>query len=193
ADGRLVAGEEIGIRIDEILDQDITGTAAMQEFEAMQLGRVRCKVAVVFGDHNVLQVSEENTEDHQYLATAARKYGMWWAKPGSGIGHQIHQEHFACPGDTALGADSHTPHIGAELGASTSMFPSDGITRDYMRRIGREKDWREVLPDPDADYDETMDLDLSAIEPLVALPSNPDKVVPIGQAEGVKVDQVMVG
>jgi aconitate hydratase len=281
ADGKMVVGEEIGIRIDEILDQDITGTAAMQEFEAMQLGRVRCKVAVVFGDHNVLQVSEENTEDHQYLATAARKYGMWWAKPGSGIGHQIHQEHFACPGDTALGADSHTPHIGgmgvyamgaggldvavamgggpyyfdmpavvrvnltgalrpwstakdvilemlrrktakggfgkvfeyvgpgirnlnvqqriticnmgAELGATTSMFPSDDVTRDYMRRIGREKDWREVLPDPDAEYDETMDLDLSALEPLVALPSNPDKVVPISQAEGVKVDQIMVG
>jgi len=281
ADGRMVAGEEIGIRIDEILDQDLTGTAAMQEFEAMQLDRVRCKVAAVFGDHNVLQVNEENTEDHVYLATAARKYGMWWAKPGAGIGHQIHQEHFACPGDTALGADSHTPHIGgmgvyamgaggldvavamgggpyyfdmpavvrvhltgalrpwstakdvilemlrrktarggfgkvfeytgpglrtlnvqqriticnmgAELGASTSIFPSDDVTRDYMRRIGREKDWGEVLPDPDADYDESMDLDLSRIEPLVALPSNPDKVVPIAQAEGIKVDQVMVG
>ena len=112
ADGRLAAGEEIGIKIDEILIQDITGTAAVLHFEAMQLGRVRCKVACSYGDHNVLQVSEENTEDHQYLATAARKYGMWWAKPGSGIGHQIHQEHFACPGDTALGADSHTPHIG---------------------------------------------------------------------------------
>ncbi len=280
-DGRMVPGEEIGIKIDEILIQDITGTAAMMHFEAMQLHRVRCKVACVYGDHNVLQVSEENTEDHVYLATAARKYGIWWAKPGAGIGHQIHQEHFACPGDTALGADSHTPHIGgmgvfamgaggldvavamgggpyylhmpavvrvnlvgqlppwstakdvilemlrrntasggfgkvfeyvgpglrhlnaqqriticnmgAELGATTSMFPSDAVTREYVTSIGREKDWREVLPDPDAAYDESVELDLSAIEPLVALPSNPDKVVPVSKAEGVKVDQVMVG
>lgn len=280
-DGRLAPGEEIGIKVDEILIQDITGTAAMMHFEAMQLGRVRCKVACVYGDHNVLQVSEENTEDHVYLSTAARKYGIWWAKPGAGIGHQIHQEHFACPGDTALGADSHTPHIGgmgvfamgaggldvavamgggpyylhmpaivrvhltgqlrpwstakdvilemlrrltasggfgkvfeyvgpgvrslnvqqriticnmgAELGASTSIFPSDDITRDYMRRIGREKDWREVLPDPDAEYDDSMELDLGAVEPLVALPSNPDKVVPVSEAEGIKIDQVMVG
>lgn len=281
ADGRMVPGEEIGIRVDEILIQDITGTAAMMHFEAMQLERVRCKVACSYGDHNVLQVSEENTEDHVYLSTAARKYGIWWAKPGAGIGHQIHQEHFACPGDTALGADSHTPHIGgmgvfamgaggldvavamgggpyyfdmpvvvrvqltgrlrpwstakdvilemlrrksasggfgkvfeyagpglqhlnlqqriticnmgAELGATTSLFPSDGVTREYMRRIGRERDWREVLPDPDAGYDESMELDLGALEPLVAMPSNPDKVVPISKAEGIKVDQVMVG
>ncbi|HKV45229.1 MAG TPA: aconitate hydratase [bacterium] len=280
-DGRLAAGEEIGIRVDEILIQDITGTAAVLHFEAMQLERIRCKIACVYGDHNVLQVSEENTEDHVYLSTAARRYGMWWAKPGAGIGHQIHQEHFACPGDTALGADSHTPHIGgmgvyamgaggldvavamgggpyyfdmpavvrvqlagalrpwstakdvilemlrrktakggfgkvfeyvgpgvqhlnvqqriticnmgAELGATTSVFPSDTVTGDYMRRIGREKDWREMQPDPDAGYDESMEIDLGAIEPLVALPSNPDKVVPISQAEGVKVDQVMVG
>ncbi len=280
-DGRMVPGEEIGIKVDEILIQDITGTAAMMHFEAMQLGRVRCRVACVYGDHNVLQVSEENTEDHVYLSTAARKYGIWWAKPGAGIGHQIHQEHFACPGDTALGADSHTPHIGgmgvfamgaggldvavamgggpyylhmpavvrvhltgrlpawstakdvilemlrrlgasggfgkvfeyvgpgvrtlnvqqriticnmgAELGATTSLFPSDDITRDYMRRIGRERDWREVSADPDAGYDDSMEVDLGAIEPLVALPSNPDNVVPVAQAEGVKIDQVMVG
>jgi aconitate hydratase len=281
ADGRMVPGEEIGIKIDEILIQDITGTAAMQHFEAMQLGRVRCKVACVYGDHNVLQVSEENTEDHVYLSTAARKYGMWWAKPGAGIGHQIHQQHFACPGDTALGADSHTPHIGgmgvfamgaggldvavamgggayyfpmpavvrvnltgqlrpwstakdvilemlrrltasggfgkvfeyvgpgartlniqqritvcnmgAELGATTSMFQSDEATRAYLQSIGREKDWREVVPDRDAAYDESMELDLGTVEPLVALPSNPDKVVPISKVEGTKIDQVMVG
>jgi aconitate hydratase len=281
ADGRMTPGEEIGIKIDEILIQDITGTAAMMHFEAMQLHRVRCKVACCYGDHNVLQVSEENTEDHVYLASAARKYGIWWAKPGAGIGHQIQQEHFASPGDTALGADSHTPHIGgmgvyamgaggldvavamgggpyyldmpavvrveltgrlrpwstakdvilemlrrltasggfgkvfeyvgpgvrtlnvqqriticnmgAELGATTSMFPSDDVTRDYLRSIGRDDAWREVLPDRDASYDETMELDLGAIEPLVAMPSNPDKVVPVSQAAGIKIDQVMVG
>ncbi len=280
-DGRMVPGEEIGIKVDEILVQDITGTAAMLHFEAMQLGRVRCKVACTYGDHNVLQVSEENTEDHVYLSTAARKYGIWWAKPGAGIGHQVHQEHFACPGDTALGADSHTPHIGgmgvfamgaggldvavamgggpyyfpmpavvrvtlagrlrpwstakdvilemlrrltasggfgktfeyvgdglrhlnvqqriticnmgAELGATTSIFPSDEVTRAYLRSIGREQDWREVLPDRDAEYDESMEIDLGALEPLVAMPSNPDKVVPLSEAEGIKIDQVMVG
>jgi len=280
-DGRMTPGEEIGIKIDEILIQDITGTAAMMHFEAMQLHRVRCKVACVYGDHNVLQVSEENTEDHVYLASAARKYGMWWAKPGAGIGHQIQQEHFAAPGDTALGADSHTPHIGgmgvyamgaggldvavamgggpyfldmpavvrveltgrlrpwstakdvilemlrrltasggfgkvfeyagpgvrslnvqqriticnmgAELGATTSMFPSDDVTRRYLLHIGRGDAWREVLPDQDAGYEETMTVDLDAIEPLVALPSNPDKVVPVSEAAGVKIDQVMVG
>jgi aconitate hydratase len=280
-DGRMTPGEEIGIRIDEILIQDITGTAAMMHFEAMQLHHVRCRVACVYGDHNVLQVSEENTEDHVYLSSAARKYGIWWAKPGAGIGHQIQQEHFAVPGDTALGADSHTPHIGgmgvyamgaggldvavamgggpyyldmpavvrveltgqlrpwstakdvilemlrrltasggfgkvfeyvgpgvktlnvqqrctitnmgAELGATTSIFPADEITRDYLRRIGRGDAWREVLPDRDAAYEESMQVDLGAIEPLVALPSNPDKVVPISQAAGIKVDQVMVG
>jgi aconitate hydratase len=280
-EGRMTSGEEIGIKIDEILIQDITGTAAMMHYEAMQLRRVRCRVACVYGDHNVLQVSEENTEDHVYLSSAARKYGIWWAKPGAGIGHQIQQEHFAVPGETALGADSHTPHIGgmgvyamgaggldvavamgggpyfldmpavvrveltgqlrpwstakdvilemlrrltasggfgklfeyvgpgvrtlnvqqrctitnmgAELGATTSIFPSDEITRDYLRRIGRGDAWREVLPDRDAAYDESMELDLGALEPLVALPSNPDRVVPIGQAAGVKIDQVMVG
>jgi len=281
ADGQMVSGHEIGIKIDEIVIQDITGTAVLMHFEAMQLHRVRCKVAAVYGDHNVLQVSEENTEDHVYLATAARKYGMWWGKPGAGIGHQIHQEHFACPGDTALGADSHTVHaggmglyamgaggldvavamgggpyylnmpavtrvhltgqlppwstakdvilemlrrntasggygkvfeyvgpgvatlnvqqrlticnMGAETGASTSIFPSDAVTREYMKRIGREKDWREVLSDPDAAYDDSIEIDLGKIEPLVALPSNPDKVVPVSEAEGVKIDQIMVG
>src|SRR5579864_1177537 len=93
ADGEMVSGQEIGIKIDEIVIQDITGTAVMMHFEAMQLHRVRCKVAAVYGDHNVLQVSEENTEDHVYLASASRKYGIWWAKPGAGIGHQIQQEH----------------------------------------------------------------------------------------------------
>ena len=280
-DGRMTPGEEIGIKIDEILIQDITGTAAMMHFEAMQLHRIRCRVACCYGDHNVLQVSEENTEDHVYLASAARKYGIWWAKPGAGIGHQIQQEHFAVPGETALGADSHTPHIGgmgvyamgaggldvavaigggpyyldmpavvrvelggrlrpwstakdvilemlrrltasggfgkvfeyvgpgvrtlnvqqriticnmgAELGATTSIFPSDAVTREYLNSIGRGGSWREALPDADASYDESMELDLGAIEPLVAMPSNPDKVVPVGQAAGIKVDQVMVG
>ncbi|MFQ5914088.1 MAG: aconitate hydratase [Nitrospinota bacterium] len=280
-EGEMKVGEEIGISIDQVLIQDITGTVVMLNFEAMGLPRARCKVAAAYGDHNVLQVDSRNTEDHIYLASAALKYGIWWAKPSSGIGHQIQQEHFAVPGATALGADSHTPHcgglgmlsigaggldvavalggglyyvkmpqvvnvhltgelrpwctakdvilellrrltvrggfgkvmeftgpglktlhvqqrctitnMGTELGATTSLFPSDEITRDYFRRVGREKDWREVLPEPNAEYDERIEVNLSEVEPLVALPSLPDKVVPVQEAAGTVVHQVYVG
>ncbi len=280
-EGEMKPGEEIGISIDQVLIQDITGTVVMLNFEAMGLPRVRCEVAAAYGDHNVLQVDSRNTEDHHYLASAGRKYGIWWGKPSSGIGHQIHQEHFARPGVTALGADSHTPHcggmgmvaigaggldvavalagglyyvkmpqvvnvhltgalpawctakdvilemlrrltvrggvgkvleytgpgiktlnaqqrctitnMGAELGASTSIFPSDEVTRDFLRRVGREDAWKEVLPEEGADYDERVDVDLSGIEPLVALPSLPDKVVPVTEAKGTPVHQVFVG
>ncbi len=279
--GDMTSGETISIRIDQVLVQDLTGTQAFLHFEAMGLERVRCEVAVCFADHNVLQVRPENMEDHIYLMTAGKKYGIWFAKPASGIGHQIHLEHFAVPGKTALGADSHTPHCGGigmiaigaggmdvavamgggayhlvmprvvnvhltgalqpwctakdvilellrrltvrggkekvfeftgpgihtlnaqqrvtitnmstELGATTSIFPSDDATREYFRRLGREEDWREALPDDDAEYDEVIDLDLSAVEPLIAEPSLPDKVVPVREASGRKVHQVMVG
>ena len=280
-EGELAVGQEIGIAIDQVLVQDITGTAVLLKFEAMGLSRVRCKVAAAYAEHNELQVDARMTEDHRYLATGARKYGLWWGKPGAGIGHQIHQEHFVIPGDTVLGADSHTVHnggmgmlaigaggldvavvmgggtyyvtmpavvnvhltgqlppwstakdvilemlrrltvrggrdkifeytgpgiaglnaqqrctitnMGAELGATTSIFPSDGVTREFLRRVGREKDWREVLPDPDATYDDRIELDLSQIKPLVALPSLPDKVVPVKEAAGVKIHQIFVG
>ncbi|MDA2916427.1 aconitate hydratase [Nitrospinae bacterium AH_259_B05_G02_I21] len=279
--GDMTPGETISIRIDQVLVQDLTGTQAFLHFEAMGLERVRCEVAVCFADHNVLQVKPENMEDHIYLMTAGKKYGIWFAKPASGIGHQIHLEHFAVPGKTALGADSHTPHcggigmiaigaggmdvavamgggpyhlvmprvvnvqltgalqpwctakdvilellrrltvrggkekvfeftgpgihtlnaqqrvtitnMGTELGATTSIFPSDDATREYFRRLGREEDWREALPDDDAEYDEVIDLDMSAVEPLIAEPSLPDKVVPVREASGRKVHQVMVG
>ncbi|MDV2495256.1 MAG: aconitate hydratase [bacterium] len=279
--GDMTPGETISIRIDQVLVQDLTGTQAFLHFEAMGLERVRCEVAVCFADHNVLQVRPENMEDHIYLMTAGKKYGIWFAKPASGIGHQIHLEHFAVPGKTALGADSHTPHCGGigmiaigaggmdvavamgggayhlvmprvvnvhltgalqpwctakdvilellrrltvrggkekvfeftgpgihalnaqqrvtitnmstELGATTSIFPSDDATREYFRRLGREEDWREALPDDDAEYDEVIDLDMSAVEPLIAEPSLPDKVVPVREASGRKVHQVMVG
>lgn len=279
--GEMTPGANIGIRIDQVLVQDLTGTQAFLHFEAMGLKRVRCEVAVCFADHNVLQIKPENMEDHIYLRSAGRKYGVWYAKPAGGIGHQIHQEHFAIPGKTALGADSHTPHcggvgmiaigaggmdvavamgggpyhlimpqvvnvhltgelrpwstakdvilemlrrltvrggkekvfeftgpgiqtlnaqqrvtitnMGTELGATTSIFPSDEVTLDYYRRVGREEDWVEMLPDEDASYDEVMELDLSTIEPLVALPSLPDKVVPVREVAGTKIEQVMVG
>jgi len=280
-EGRLVPGEEIGIRIDQVLAQDLTATQAFLQFEAMGIPRVRCRIAACYADHNVLHIQPENMEDHLYLQTASRKFGIWFAKPASGIGHQIHLEHFAVPGETVLGADSHTPHCGGvgmiaigaggmdvaiamgggpyyvdmpavvrvelsgalrpwstakdvilellrrltvrggkgkifeftgrglralnaqqrvtitnmsyELGATTSIFPSDDITRDYFRRLGRERHWHEHLPDRDAAYDESLALDLSTIEPLVAKPSLPDNVVPVREVAGTKVEQVMVG
>ncbi len=280
-DGKAVTGEEIGLRIDQVLIQDMTGTQAIMHFEAMGLPRVRARVAAGYADHNVLHITPENMEDHIYMRNSCRKYGIWYAKPASGIGHQIHQEHFSVPGETALGADSHTPHqggvgmlaIGAggmdvaiamaggpyhlempqivnvrltgqlppwstakdvmlellrrltvrggknklleftgpgikslnaqqrvtitnmmiELGATTGIFPSDDVTHDFYRRVGRPNDWREVLPDADAAYNEAIEIDLSKIEPLIALPSLPDKVVPVREAEGTKINQVMVG
>src|SRR2546430_12862061 len=111
-EGRLVAGEEIGIRIDQVLAQDLTATQAFLHFEAMGISRIRCRVAACYADHNVLHIKPENMEDHLYLQTASRKYGIWFGKPASGIGHQIHLEHFAIPGETVLVADSHTPHCG---------------------------------------------------------------------------------
>jgi aconitate hydratase len=279
--GEMIPGETISIRIDQVLVQDLTGTQAFLHFEAMGLDRIRCETAVCFADHNVLQIKPENMEDHIYLRTAGRKYGVWYAKPASGIGHQIHLEHFAAPGKTALGADSHTPHcggvgmiaigaggmdvavamgggpyylvmprvvnvrltgvlkpwstakdvilellrritvrggkekvfeftgpgiktlnaqqratitnMGTELGATTSIFPSDEVTLEYFRRLGREEDWKEILPDEDAEYDEVIELDLSAVEPLVALPSLSDKVVPVREVAGTNIHQVMVG
>jgi aconitate hydratase len=281
AEGRLVPGEEIGIRVDQVLAQDLTATQAFLQFEAMGLERVRSKLVACYADHNVLHIMPEHMEDHLYLQTASKKYGIWFGKPASGIGHQIHLEHFAIPGETVLGADSHTPHCGGvgmvaigaggldvaiamaggpyyfdapftvrvnltgelqpwstakdvilellrrltvrggkgkvfefvgpgiqtlnaqqrvtitnmsyELGATTSIFPSDNITKDYFRRLGRLDVWREAKPDADADYDESLDLDLSKIEPLVALPSLPDRVVPVREIAGTKVEQVMVG
>jgi len=280
-EGRMVPGDEIGIRVDQVLAQDLTATQAFLQFEAMGIPRIRCRVAACYADHNVLHIKPENMEDHLYLQTASRKYGIWFGKPASGIGHQIHLEHFAVPGETVLGADSHTPHCGGvamiaigaggmdvaiamaggayffdmphvvrvnltgalqpwstakdvilellrrltvrggkgkiyefagpglrnlnamqrvtitnmsyELGATTSIFPSDDITRDYFRRLGRDRDWHEVLPDRDATYDESLDLDLSKIEPLVAKPSLPDNVVSVRDVAGIKVQQVMVG
>ena len=279
--GEIKPGSEIGVRIDHVLVQDITGTQVFLHFEAIGLERIGAKVAVCYADHNVLQIKPENMEDHLYLQSAAKKFGVWFSKAANGIGHQIHQEHFAIPGDTALGADSHTPHcggvgmlaigaggldvavamgggeynfvmpkivnvhltrelkpwstakdvilemlgrvtvrggfgkifeytgpgirslnvqqrvtitnMGTEMGATTSIFPSDDITRDYFKITGRADDWREMLPDKDADYDEVIELNLSEIEPLVALPSLPDKVVPVRDVAGTKVEQVMVG
>jgi aconitate hydratase len=275
------SGNEIGIRIDQVLTPDATGVLCYLQFESMGLERVRVKRAVAYADHVVYHFDEKNAADHRYLQTAAHRYGSWFSLPGNGICHQVHQERFAVPGDTLLGSDSHTPtqgglgmiaigaggldvtvalgggpywlpmpevvevrllgrlhpwvtakdvilemlrrlsvkggigkifeftgpgaaslspyerctiaNMGTELGATTSVFATDDRTRDYLERLGRVADFRAVAPDPDADYDDTMEIDLSTLEPLVACPSMPDHVVPVREVAGTPIDQVIVG
>jgi aconitate hydratase len=279
--GKLIPGEEIAIKIDQTLTQDATGTMAYLQFEAMGVDRVKTELSVSYIDHNMLQTDYKNPDDHKYLMSVAKRYGIWLSKPGNGICHQVHLERFAKPGKTLLGSDSHTPtsggigmiaigaggldvasamagepfylkmpkivgvhlkgklpdwvtakdiilellrrltvkggvgkifeyfgegikelsvperatitNMGAELGATTSIFPSDEITRAYLRAQGREEDWIELLPDPNAEYDEVIEIDLSQLEPLIACPHSPDNVVPVREVEGIKVDQVVIG
>ncbi|NPA32362.1 MAG: aconitate hydratase [Aquificae bacterium] len=279
--GNMTPGEEIAIKIDQTLTQDATGTMCYLEFEAMGVPEVKTELSVSYIDHNMLQTDFRNADDHKYLMSVAKKYGIWLSKPGNGICHQVHLERFARPGKTLLGSDSHTPtaggmgmlaigaggldvaaamagepfylkmpkivgvkltgklppwvtakdiilellrrltvkgglgkifeyfgegvkelsvperatitNMGAELGATTSIFPSDEITRAYLRAQGREEDWVELLPDPDAEYDEVIEINLSELEPLIACPHSPDNVVPVREVEGTKVDQVVIG
>jgi aconitate hydratase len=279
--GKLIPGEEIAIKIDQTLTQDATGTMAYLQFEAMGVDRVKTELSVSYIDHNMLQTDYKNPDDHKYLMSVAKRYGIWLSKPGNGICHQVHLERFAKPGKTLLGSDSHTPtsggigmiaigaggldvasamagepfylkmpkivgvhlkgklpdwvtakdiilellrrltvkggvgkifeyfgegikelsvperatitNMGAELGATTSIFPSDEITRAYLRAQGREEDWIELLPDHDAEYDEVIEIDLSQLEPLIACPHSPDNVMPVREVEGIKVDQVVIG
>jgi aconitate hydratase len=279
--GKLEPGCEIGIRIDQTLTQDATGTMAYLQFEAMGIPRVRTKLSVSYVDHNMLQTGFENADDHRFLQSIAAKYGIYFSRPGNGICHQVHLERFGVPGETLLGSDSHTPtvgglgmiaigaggldvavamggqpfyviaprvvlvkltgslppwvsgkdvilevlrrqtvkgglgrvfeyggpgvetlsvperatitNMGAELGATTSIFPSDERTREYLRAQKREEVWHPLAADPDAEYDEVMEVDLSALEPLVACPSSPDAVVPVREVAGTEVVQVCVG
>jgi aconitate hydratase len=281
AAGEAVPGQEIGLRIDQVLLTDTNGTMAWLQFEAMGFDRVRPGTVVTYVDHQVYQFDARNSEDHRYLQTASRRYGAYYSKPGNGICHQVHLETFGAPGLTLLGSDSHTPlcgalgmlaigaggldvacamgggpysfplprvvqvvlagrlrpwvaakdvvldllrrltvrggagkifeyagpgvatlsvpqratiaNMGAELGLTTSLFPSDEVTRAYLARLGREAVWRPLAADPGARYDDVIEVDLSAIEPLVALPGSPDRVVPVGEVEGTTVEQVLVG
>ena len=274
-------GTEIGLRIDQTLTQDATGTMAYLEFEAMGVDRVRTERSVAYIDHNTLQSGFENADDHRYIQSVARRHGIWFSRPGNGICHQVHLERFGVPGKTLIGSDSHTPtagglgmlafgaggldvavamgggayyitmprivrveltgalrpfvtakdvsleilrrlsvkggvgkilewggpgvstlsvperatitNMGAELGATTSLFPSDETTRAFLRAQGREADWTPLSADPDAVYDERLEIDLSALEPLIACPHMPDRVVPVASLAGTKVDQVCLG
>ncbi len=279
--GKMTAGEEIAIRIDQTLTQDATGTMAWLEFEAMGLPRVRTELSVSYVDHNMLQTDFRNADDHRYLQSAAAKYGAYFSRPGNGICHQVHLERFAVPGKTLLGSDSHTPtagglgmlaigaggldvavamgggafyfamprivgvkligrlqpwvsakdiiielqrrltvkggvgkiieyygpgvagltvpqraticNMGAELGATTSVFPSDERTRAYLEAQGRGAAWLPLSADPDATYDEYVEIDLDALEPMISLPSSPDNAAPVREVEGTPVGQVCVG
>ena len=280
-EGQLEPGEEIAVRIDQTLTQDATGTLAFIEFEAMGIPRVKTELSVSYVDHNLLQADFKNMDDHLFLQTAAKKYGVYFSKPGNGVSHHIHLERFAAPGKTLLGADSHTPtaggcgmlaigaggldvamamsgepfyldvpkifgvkltgqlrpwvsakdvilemlrrfsvkgglgkvieyygpgvesleipergtiaNMGAELGATSTVFPSDDRTRRYLEAQGRGGTWREIRADSDADYDEKMELNLSELEPMIACPSSPDNVKSVKEVEGVKVGQVIIG
>ena len=279
--GRAVAGEEVGIGVDQVLLTDTNGTQAWLQFEALGFPRVVPARAVTYIDHQVYQTDSRNTDDHRYLQTVSRKYGATFSKLGNGICHQVHMESFSVPGQTLLGTDSHTPlcgaagmlaigaggldvavamgggpysfrmpavvrvwltgalqpwvtakdvilellrrltvrggsgkifeyagpglpsllaaqrmtiaNMGAELGLTTSVFASDEVTRSFLARLGRGEDWRPVAADADATYDDQIELDLSAIVPLVALPGSPDRVVPVSEVAGTAIDQVMVG
>jgi aconitate hydratase len=280
-DGELNAGKEIGIRIDQTLTQDATGTMSYLQFEALGLDKVKTKLSVSYVDHNTLQSGFENADDHLYLQTVASKYGIHFSRPGNGICHQVHLERFAVPGMTLLGSDSHTPtagglgmiaigaggldvavamgggpfylpcpkvvgvyltgklrpwvsakdiilkvlqiltvkggvgyiieysgpgvktlsvperatitNMGAELGATTSVFPSDKMTRAFLKAQDRETAFKELAADDGAEYDRVIEIDLDGLEPLIAQPHMPDKVVPVREVAGTPVDQVCIG
>ncbi|RVX40299.1 aconitase [Nonomuraea polychroma] len=281
ASGEMRPGEEIGLRIDQALIQDATGTMVMLELEALALDRVRTEVAVQYVDHNLLQTDERNMADHVFLRSACRRFGIWHSRAGNGVSHPTHMQHFGVPGKTLAGSDSHTcaagslgmlaigvgglevamamageplfvtmpevwgvrltgalppwvsakdvilemlrrhgvrggvhriieyhgpalatltamdrhviANMGAELGATTTVFPSDERVLEFLRSQGRAGDFTELLPDPGATYDLHDEIDLSTLEPLIARPGSPGDVIPVRQAAGEPVHQVVVG
>lgn len=279
--GTMTPGSEIGLRIDQTLTQDATGTMAWLQFEALGIPRVKTDISLSYVDHNTLQMNFRNPDDHRFLRTVAAKFGGVYSGPGTGICHQLHLENFAKPGATLVGSDSHTPtaggicslamgagglsvalamagepyyipmpkvvrvlltgaltgwasakdvilellrrrtvkggvgrvfeyvgpgvaalsvperatiaNMGAELGATGTLFPSDDVTRAFLKAMGREADWRELGPDADAAYDEEEVIDLSTLVPMAAQPHMPDRVVPVAELDGLPVEQVCIG
>jgi len=280
-EGEMNAGEEIALRIDQTLTQDATGTMVMLELEAMGLDRARTEVSAQYVDHNLLQADFKNADDHLFLQSACRKFGIWFSRPGNGVSHPVHMERFGKPGKTLLGSDSHTcaagslgmlaigagglevamaiagepfyvrmpkivgvkltgelpdwvsakdvilellrrldvsggvgkifeyygpglaqlsamdrhviANMGAELGATTSAFPSDNATKIFLASQQRGVDWTELLADEGAGYDEHIELNLSELVPLIACPSSPGNVVPVSEVAGRKVYQCVIG
>ncbi|MHB8994166.1 MAG: aconitate hydratase [Armatimonadota bacterium] len=280
-EGEMTPGSEIGIRIDQTLTQDSTGTMAYLQFEALGVPRVKTERSVAYVDHNTLQSGPESADDHKYLQTVAAKHGVYFSRPGNGICHQVHLERFGAPGKTLLGSDSHTPtaggigmlgigaggldvavamagapyfipcpkiigvkltgqlqdwvsakdvilellrrlsvkggvgkiveylgpgvatlsvperatitNMGAELGATSSLFPSDERTREFLAAQGREDVFVPLAAEADAEYDEIVEIDLSTLEPMIAQPHSPDAVVSVASIAGKPVDQVCIG
>ena len=279
--GDMKVGEEIGLRIDQTLTQDATGTMAYLQLEAMEIDRVKTELSVAYIDHNTLQSGFENADDHRYIQTVAKKHGLRFSRPGNGICHQVHLERFGVPGKTLIGSDSHTPtaggigmlgmgaggldvavamgggayyitmpkvikvnlvgalsdyvgakdiilevlrllgvkggvgavieyagegvktlsvpqratitNMGAELGATSSIFPSDEETYKFLKAQKREADYTPLAPDADAVYDAEYTIDLAALKPLAACPHSPDNVKSVSELDGMKIDQVCIG
>ncbi|MBR3943001.1 MAG: aconitate hydratase, partial [Clostridia bacterium] len=280
-DGEFKKGNEIGIRIDQTLTQDATGTMAYLEFEAIGIPRVKTEKSVAYIDHNTLQSGFENADDHRFIGSVCKKHGIYFSRPGNGICHQVHLERFGIPGKTLIGSDSHTPtgggigmiaigaggldvavamgggayyitypkivkvnltgklspwcaakdvilevlkrlsvkggvgkvieycgegvktlsvperatitNMGAELGATTSIFPSDDVTKAFLKAQKREQDFVPLCADEDAEYDEFVEINLSEIEPAAACPHSPDAVKPLSEIGQMKIDQVCIG
>ncbi len=280
-DGKFEKNTEIGIKIDQTLTQDATGTMAYLEFEAIGIPRVKTERSVAYIDHNTLQSGFENADDHRFIGSVAKKHGIYFSRPGNGICHQVHLERFGAPGKTLIGSDSHTPtgggigmiaigaggldvavamgggayyitypnivkvnligklepwaaakdvilevlkrltvkggvgkvieycgegvktlsvperatitNMGAELGATTSIFPSDDVTLEFLKAQGRADVWKELSADDDAVYDEEITIDLSKIEPAAACPHSPDNIKSIKEIGAMKIDQVCIG
>ncbi len=279
--GSMKPDVEIGIRIDQTLTQDATGTMVMLELEAMGLDRVKTELSAQYVDHNLIQEDYKNPDDHLFLQSASQRFGIWFSRPGNGVSHPVHQERFGKPGKTLLGSDSHTPaagaigmlaigaggievalamagqpfyfkmpliwgvelvgklpewvsakdiilemlrrhgvdggvgriieyygpgldylsamdrhviaNMGAELGATTTVFPSDIEIRRFLRSQHRENDWTELAADKGAEYDVVETIDLSSLEPLIAMPSSPGNVVPVREVEGQEIYQAYIG
>lgn len=279
--GEMKTGAEIGLKIDQTLTQDATGTMAYLQFEAMGVKRVKTELSVAYIDHNTLQAGFENADDHRYIQTVTKKHGIRFSRPGNGICHQVHLERFSRPGKTLIGSDSHTPtaggigmlamgaggldvavamgggtyyismpkmikvnltgrlsdyvgakdvilevlrilgvkggvgaiveyggegvknlsvpqratitNMGAELGATTSIFPSDEVTRAFLQAENRAEDYIELSSDPDAVYDAEYTVNLSELKPLAACPHSPDNVKLVSELLGMPINQVCIG
>jgi len=280
-EGKMIPGDEIGIKIDQTLTQDATGTMCMLELEAMGVARVKTELSAQYVDHNLVQADFRTPDDHLFLMSACERFGIWYSRPGNGVSHPVHMERFGVPGKTLLGSDSHTPaagslgmlavgagglkvamamagepfyltmpkimgvtltgkmpewvsakdlilemlrrhgvaggvnriieyhgpglesltamdrhviaNMGAELGATTSVFPSDGAVRAFLEVQEREDEWHEILADDNAVYDEHDTVDLGGLEPLVACPGSPGNVVPLSEVAGREIHQSYIG
>lgn len=280
-EGRMTHGEEIGLKIDQTLTQDATGTLVMLEFEAMGIARVRTELSAQYVDHNLFQEDFKNPDDHLFLRSACKKFGLWYSRPGNGVSHPVHMERFGVPGKTLLGSDSHTcaagslgmlaigagglevamamagepfhvampkiwgvklfgelpewvsakdvilemlrrhdvdggigkiieyygpglaalsamdrhviANMGAELGATATVFPSDEAVKVFLKSQGRVDAWREIVADENSVYDEHTEINLSELEPLIALPSSPGNVVPVREVVGREIYQSYIG